>query len=66
MDALMKTLLDDAKRKKGHEEYEPTHLVFAWSQGPKDQYRQDIKKVLHLAYALMEYFLERNALLRLW
>ena len=29
MDALMKTLLDDAKRKKGHEEYEPTHLVFA-------------------------------------
>ena len=25
----MKTLLDDAKRKKGHEEYEPTHLVFA-------------------------------------
>ena len=29
MDAVMKTLLDDAKRKKGHEEYEPTHLVFA-------------------------------------
>ena len=32
MDAVMKTLLDDAKRKKGHEEYEPTHLVFALTQ----------------------------------